>query len=157
MRHYTGTQFNSCTVLALSEHQSEFMILIIFILCRGTAINYAQFEFLVRNKKITAFLDVAPWSLVALMMEAISTSEMSVSMYQTTRRNIPEDSHVHTRRRENLKYHLVWNSFWVQNFLMSPAREQEQFSTLTWIYQRKHMLRQQQLKGRIACVIDSIK
>jgi hypothetical protein len=43
--------------------------------------------------------------LIALMMEAVSTSEMSVSFYQTTRRNIPEDSHVHTRRRENLKSH----------------------------------------------------
>jgi hypothetical protein len=40
------------------------------------------------------------------MMEAISTSESSVSFYQTTRRNIPEDSHLHTRRHENLKCHL---------------------------------------------------
>jgi hypothetical protein len=36
-------------------------------------------------------------------MEAISTYETSVNFYQTTRRNIPEDSHLHTRRRENLK------------------------------------------------------
>jgi hypothetical protein len=28
---------------------------------------------------------------IALMMEAVSTSESSVSFYQTTRRNIPED------------------------------------------------------------------
>jgi hypothetical protein len=40
------------------------------------------------------------------MMEAASTSETSVSMYQTTRRNNPEHSHRHTRRRENLKSHL---------------------------------------------------
>jgi hypothetical protein len=31
------------------------------------------------------------------------TSEMSVNFYQTTRRNNPEDSHLHTRRRENPK------------------------------------------------------
>jgi hypothetical protein len=31
----------------------------------------------------------------ALMMEAASTTEMSVNFYQTTRRNIPEDSHLH--------------------------------------------------------------
>jgi hypothetical protein len=37
------------------------------------------------------------------MMEAASTSEMSVNFYQTTRRNNPEVSHLHTRRRENLK------------------------------------------------------
>jgi hypothetical protein len=29
----------------------------------------------------------------------------SVNFYQTTRRNIPKDSHPHTRRRENLKCH----------------------------------------------------
>jgi hypothetical protein len=43
----------------------------------------------------------------ALMMKAASTSETSVNFYQTTRRNNPEDSHLHTRRRENLKSHLV--------------------------------------------------
>jgi hypothetical protein len=36
---------------------------------------------------------------IALMMEAASTSEKSVNFYQTTRRNNPEDSHFHTRRR----------------------------------------------------------
>jgi hypothetical protein len=40
---------------------------------------------------------------IALLMEAASTSETSVHFYQTTRRNISEDSHLHTRRRENLK------------------------------------------------------
>jgi hypothetical protein len=39
------------------------------------------------------------------MMEAASTSEMSVNFYQITQRNNPEDSHLHTRRRENLKSH----------------------------------------------------
>jgi hypothetical protein len=37
------------------------------------------------------------------MMEAASTSETSVNFYQTTRRYNPEDSHFHSRRRENLK------------------------------------------------------
>jgi hypothetical protein len=40
-------------------------------------------------------------------MEEVSTSEASVNFYQTTRRNIPEDSHLHTRRRENLKSHSI--------------------------------------------------
>jgi hypothetical protein len=43
--------------------------------------------------------------IVAMMMEAVSTSETSVSFYQTTQRNIPEDSDRHTRRLENLKSH----------------------------------------------------
>jgi hypothetical protein len=40
---------------------------------------------------------------VRAMMEAASTSETVVNTNQTTRRNIPEDIHLHTRRRENLK------------------------------------------------------
>jgi hypothetical protein len=39
------------------------------------------------------------------MMVAGSTHETSVIFYQTARRNIPEDSRLHTRRRENLKSH----------------------------------------------------
>jgi hypothetical protein len=44
--------------------------------------------------------------LIGLMMERVRTSEMSISFYGTTRRNIPEGCHFHTRRRENLKCHL---------------------------------------------------
>jgi hypothetical protein len=42
------------------------------------------------------------------MMEAVSTYETSVNFYQTTRRNIPEESHFHTRRSEKLKSHLTF-------------------------------------------------
>jgi hypothetical protein len=43
----------------------------------------------------------------ALMMEAARTSETSVDNY-FTRQYIPEDkSELHTRRRENLKSHMV--------------------------------------------------
>jgi hypothetical protein len=38
------------------------------------------------------------------MKAAASTSETSVNFYQTTQRNNPEISHLHIRRRENLKY-----------------------------------------------------
>jgi hypothetical protein len=34
-----------------------------------------------------------------------STSETTVNFHQTTRRNIPEGFHLHTRRRQNLKPH----------------------------------------------------
>jgi hypothetical protein len=40
---------------------------------------------------------------IALIMEAARTSETLVNFYQTTRRYNPEDSHLHTHRRENLK------------------------------------------------------
>jgi hypothetical protein len=39
---------------------------------------------------------------IALMMEAVSTSEISVSFYQSTWHNIPEDSYLHTRRLEGV-------------------------------------------------------
>jgi hypothetical protein len=51
-------------------------------------------------QKFTDVLVVLTASIIiALMMEAVSTSETSVNFYQTTRRNIPEDSHLHTHRR----------------------------------------------------------
>jgi hypothetical protein len=36
---------------------------------------------------------------IALMMAAVSTSETSVNFYQITRRNIPEDIHIHLLAR----------------------------------------------------------
>jgi hypothetical protein len=65
------------------------------------------------------FWDVEPCNLVeidrrlrgayclnhSLIMEAVSTSETSVNFYQISERNIPENSHLHNRRRENLKSH----------------------------------------------------
>jgi hypothetical protein len=41
------------------------------------------------------------------MMEAVSTSETSVNFYQTARRNIPEDGHLLTHSRDNLKSHQI--------------------------------------------------
>jgi hypothetical protein len=48
---------------------------------------------------------------IALMMEVTSTSEMSVNFYQITRRYNPEDSRLHSRRRENLRYYSRRNFF----------------------------------------------
>jgi hypothetical protein len=44
-------------------------------------------------------------------MEKASASETSVKFHQTTQRRIQEDSHHHTRRRENLKSSLQHNPF----------------------------------------------
>jgi hypothetical protein len=42
------------------------------------------------------------------MMEAARTSETSVDIQLRTRQYIPEDSEIHTRRRENLKSHVLF-------------------------------------------------
>jgi hypothetical protein len=47
---------------------------------------------------------------VNLMIEAVGSSKTSVNIYQPKLRNIPEDNHLHTRRRENVKYHLSKSS-----------------------------------------------
>jgi hypothetical protein len=49
---------------------------------------------------------LSPGLLIALMMKAARTSETLVNFYQTKRCYNPEDSNLHTHRRENLKsYH----------------------------------------------------
>jgi hypothetical protein len=44
-------------------------------------------------------------SAIVLAMGTARTSETSANFYQTTWRNNPEDSHLHSPHRENLKYH----------------------------------------------------
>jgi hypothetical protein len=56
---------------------------------------------------MTAFWDIAPYNLIALMMEAVRTFETSPYINETTRRCIPEGYHLHTRRHENLKSHRL--------------------------------------------------
>jgi hypothetical protein len=63
---------------------------------------------------MAVFWDVAPYYLdvseVVSNIRAItvvSTSETSVIIYQTTQRNMPESSHLHNRRRDNLKSHMT--------------------------------------------------
>jgi hypothetical protein len=60
--------------------------------------------------KMAVFWVVAPCSLVQ-MIEAVRTSETLVNFYQTTRRYNPEDSHLRTHRRENLKSYLALDIF----------------------------------------------
>jgi non-canonical (house-cleaning) NTP pyrophosphatase len=43
--------------------------------------------------------------IIAQMLEAVGTSEKSGLINVITQRHIPEDSKLHTRRRENLKSH----------------------------------------------------
>jgi hypothetical protein len=61
---------------------------------------------LVVQEILTGDSEVLTASIIRAMMEAASTSETCANFYQTTRRYNPEDSHLNTRRRENLKSYL---------------------------------------------------
>jgi hypothetical protein len=52
------------------------------------------------------YMCIGYWQTNRVLTEAVSSSETSVKMYQTTRYNIPEGSSLHTHRRENLKSDL---------------------------------------------------
>jgi hypothetical protein len=54
-------------------------------------------------------MKIAVFWRFALMMEAARTSETLVNFYQTTRCSNPEDSNLHTHRRENLKSYLDYS------------------------------------------------
>jgi Trk-type K+ transport system membrane component len=73
------------------------------------------------------------------LMEAARTSETLVNFYQTTRRYNPEDSHIRTHRRENLKFAILVFILWcsllfafytVLLLLYAPRRGPNHFSTL---------------------------
>jgi hypothetical protein len=57
--------------------------------------------------KLTDVSEVRAASIMAQIMEEIRTSEASVNFNVTTRRYIPEDSKLYTRRGENLKSHQI--------------------------------------------------
>jgi hypothetical protein len=46
-------------------------------------------------------------AIIALIMEAVRTSETSVNFNVTTRRYIAEESKFHIRRRENVKSNML--------------------------------------------------
>jgi hypothetical protein len=88
-------------------------------------INFALM--FIQLSKVTVLLEVAPLILVgtndvsevmtALIMEAVSTSDISFIFYENTRYNFSEDRHLQTHRREKIKFRtlrlLKMGLFWV--------------------------------------------
>jgi hypothetical protein len=71
---------------------------------------------------------------VALVEEAASTPEMSVNFYRTTRRIIPEDGRLHTRRHEKLKSDVVQIVF--DNQIMEQTLESKYYDNVPHITDR---------------------
>jgi hypothetical protein len=69
------------------------------------------------------------------MMEAARTSETLVNFYQTTRCYYPEDSHLHTYRRENLKSYNV-----ITDLRPFKVRLKAQTFFIVRFYDHVHML-----------------
>jgi hypothetical protein len=62
---------------------------------------------------------------IVLMMEEARTSETSVNTQLRTRQYIPEDSELHTRRRENLKSHMKNTYFLCKNISKNRSGERD--------------------------------
>jgi hypothetical protein len=67
-----------------------------------TACLSCGFLRLVVPLKLTDYLELLTASIVRAIV-VVSTCETSVSFYETAPCNVPEDSHLHTRRYKNLK------------------------------------------------------
>jgi hypothetical protein len=75
-------------------------------------------------------ISVVNRAIIALKMEAASTSETSVNFHLTTRRNITEDSHLHTRCRENLKSRRCVHSVKAVTSIYNPLSEVDEIDLI---------------------------
>jgi hypothetical protein len=127
--HFTITKINWLTLFKeIIAVYSENHMKSTNTLCWQNA-EWLRFQVLTAaSMKMTVFGDIAPCSLVdvhrrfrsvyclhhhgdeqliALMMEAVSSSETQINLYQAERRNIPEDSHLHILLAVFFQAHIV--------------------------------------------------
>jgi hypothetical protein len=76
-------------------------------------------------------------SFIALLMEVVRTSEMSVWFDGTTWRYMSESCHLHARCHDNLKSHLFLFIPHAMKFLMSkqyPSKQEEALSLMVMYF-----------------------
>jgi hypothetical protein len=70
-------------------------------------IRTAESKFAAYAKNILKYENGCRLPFCAAMIQAVSTSETLVYFHQTIQREVPKNSHLHIRRRENLKSHIL--------------------------------------------------
>jgi hypothetical protein len=98
-----------------------------------------MFQVLRASMKMTVFWNFVPCSLIEIelhctitLMEAVSTSEISISFYKATQCNIPEDSHV--------TYSVVFNISLIIFITEEKVKKLKEVSTQTLQIGWKHNL-----------------
>lgn len=74
------------------------------------------------KKKFTDVSEIIIDFTISAITETINISETSVNLYFTKWRDILKDIHLNTRRCENLKSQIDWNSLYVSAYVRSYKR-----------------------------------
>jgi hypothetical protein len=94
--------------------------------------------------------------IIALMMEAVQTSETLINSYQSTRRYNPDDSHLQSHRRENLKSYLSDGLFGLSRKTLLSAKSSIMCVILVDNTRKYHMKRVSGTNLRLTAPVTTV-